>query len=140
MGKDKKAKQPLGNQISETPQTGWGLDRKLIALSFLDSTQREHDGRMIPKYLEVSREMDIPESTLRHWWLKRDEIKRLADTTIAEYPKATAVRLAGHMNMILEELERRGYKDVSARDLGTFFDKFASKFFKRKKSIQLFTP
>ena len=62
--------------ILSTRNGKYRIDEKHLALMFLGGIQQEKDGRMIPKYAGVSRMLQIPEATLRHWWKDRREIEK----------------------------------------------------------------
>ncbi|MDY0174938.1 MAG: hypothetical protein RBR62_07085, partial [Bacteroidales bacterium] len=85
----------------------YDLAAKLKALAFLDASQRELDGVLVPQFLENSRELGIPESTLRFWWKKRMEIYRLSEASLTKLPEAVAVRLAFGMLKILDLMDER---------------------------------
>jgi len=107
----------------------YDLAAKLKALAFLDASQRELDGVLVPQFLENSRELGIPESTLRFWWKKRMEIYRLSEASLTKLPEAVAVRLAFGMLKILDLMDERienGH--IATRDLIQYFKESASKF------------
>jgi hypothetical protein len=108
-------------------QDSYSLEIKGMAVSFLDAIQRDFNGEMIPHYAKVSEYLNIPETTLKGWYAKRDEISSMASINLVELPKATILMLNTEALRIVQELKERGYSNISTRDLTNLFATYVTK-------------
>jgi hypothetical protein len=58
------------------------IDQQHFALMFLEVFQRESPmtGDLIPMYAHVARMLDIPKTTLKQWWKRKEEIQAQQST------------------------------------------------------------
>ena len=58
------------------------IDQQHFALMFLEVFQREHPttGDLVPMYAHVSSMLDIPKTTLKQWWSRKEEIQAQQST------------------------------------------------------------
>lgn len=128
--KSKEVRFPTGEDtrlIQGNEEAGYQLDEKMLALAFLDASQRVFNTVLTPEYSKTSKMLDIPESTLRNWWGQKDALDKLANTCMEEFPKIAALRLNTEAVKIITELARRGYRNVSTRDLTNLLSQVTSK-------------
>ena len=58
------------------------IDQQHFALMFLEVFQRESpvSGELVPMYAHISRMLDIPKTTLKQWWKRKEEIQAQQST------------------------------------------------------------
>ena len=58
------------------------IDQQHFALMFLEVFQRESpvNGELVPMYAHISRMLDIPKTTLKQWWKRKEEIQSQQST------------------------------------------------------------
>ena len=115
--------------IIEKPTVGdYAIGDKILALGFLDSTQREFNGEMVPEYSKTSQLLIIPESTLRNWWKQQASIYTLGQLALRELPNALSIKLIGSAFKVIAALEKKGYNTMGARDLNSLLNTYITKF------------
>jgi len=62
------------------------IDQQHFALMFLEVFQRESpvSGELVPMYAHISRMLDIPKSTLKQWWKRKEEIQSQQSTMMTK--------------------------------------------------------
>ena len=62
------------------------IDQQHFALMFLEGFQRESpvSGELVPMYAHISRMLDIPKSTLKQWWKRKEEIQSQQSTMMTK--------------------------------------------------------
>ena len=58
------------------------IDQQHFALMFLEVFRRESpvSGELVPMYAHISRMLDIPKTTLKQWWKRKEEIQAQQST------------------------------------------------------------
>jgi len=62
------------------------IDQQHFVLMFLEVFQRESpvSGELVPMYAHISRMLDIPKSTLKQWWKRKEEIQSQQSTMMTK--------------------------------------------------------
>ena len=62
------------------------IDQQHFALMFLEVFQRESpvSGELVPMYAHISRMLDIPKTTLKQWWKRKEEIQSQQSTMMTK--------------------------------------------------------
>lgn len=115
------------NLIPERDDQNYTVTEKIIAISFLDASRRQYGDELVPSYAENSRLLNVPESTLRHWWRNREEIHGLSEALVEDLPRAAVFELSVGIMKILRALDIKGYENMSTRDLTGLLNTYISK-------------
>ncbi len=91
------------------------IDEKLLAIAFLDASQREFDGVMVPTYSKISDLLGIPESNLRYYYQHKDIIEQQASVILNDLPRSVAMKISIELLHLIHSLEGT-YDDMSNRD------------------------
>lgn len=120
------------NKASAMEGNRYRIDFKILAIHFLDASQRDLGGVMIPQYSLVGRMLGVDEINCRKWWSNKDEILR-QESMLTDHVESM---LRVKFNMVLiraaTELENRlidqGKSDnMSNRDLINLIDRITNK-------------
>lgn len=93
----------------------YSIDDKVLAIVFMNAFQREHDGKMIPKYEYVSKLFGYPRNTIKHWWKHRKELQKQQSLVLNKGFEVIQVRL---MSSLMRMTETMGKLDFD-KLLGT---------------------
>lgn len=99
------------------------LADKVATITMLEGESRVRNGEMTPRYTNVSQFLEIPASTLRKWYAKKDQIRKLAEERGAVFSPFIAQKLQEHSVMIIAEIERRGISSFSNAQLVNYLGK-----------------
>ena len=91
------------------------IDEKLLAIAFLESTQREFDGVMTPQYSQVSELLGMPPTNLKYYWKNKTIIEQQAKVILDDLPRSVAMKISIELLHLIHSLEGT-YDDMSNRD------------------------
>ena len=101
----------------KTEKIEYDLPSKLFAIHCLHNDQRIFDNELMPQYTKWSQVLDVPVSTLRSWWKKREVLSKLQEERAATFSSVLAAKLEDQAIRIFSEIERRGLKKISTNAL-----------------------
>ena len=103
------------------------VEKKILAISFLEAYQRYYNGEWLPNFSEVEEILGIPRATLHSWWKNREQILRLNSTVLDTLPGIVATKLAIETLRLVESLAEKGYKGMQDRDKINLLNTFTTK-------------
>jgi len=100
------------------------LSDKAIALMFMEySVVQSEDGEFLPRFNLCSQALSIPERTLRGWWEKKDEIRKIVGHTVDNLPTIISTKLKFLSVQVLDEISRRTLADFNNKELLMLLEK-----------------
>lgn len=103
------------------------VEKKILAISFLEAYQRYYNGEWLPNFSEVEDILGIPRATLHSWWKNREQILRLNSTVLDTLPGIVATKLAIETLRLVESLASKGYDGMQDRDKINLLNTFTTK-------------
>lgn len=97
------------------------LDTKVLAILFMEGTQKQVDDEMIPAYSVVGRMMGLDPRTLSKWWKQRKEIVAQSDTMTQRLEKYTLLQLSIIVHKLTNQMMNLNLNDVKPKDLTVMF-------------------
>jgi hypothetical protein len=97
------------------------LDTKVLAILFMEGTQKQVDDIMIPAYTTVGRMMGLDPKTLSNWWKNRKDIVAQSDTMTQRLEKYTLLQLSIIVHKLTNQMMNLKLDDVKPKDLTNMF-------------------
>lgn len=95
----------------------YSLPDQLFAITCLESDQRVYAGELTPQYTKWSQVLTVPVTTLRNWYEKKKDLRKLAKAREVGFSSLLAAKLEDQAIRVFQELERRGLKKLSGSQL-----------------------
>jgi len=80
------------------------IDDKVLAIIFMSAFQKEHNGKMIPKYSYVSKLFGYPRNSVKHWWNQRKELQKQQSLVLNKGFEVIQVRLMSSLMRMTESM------------------------------------
>jgi len=92
------------------------MDDKILAIMFLEASQREYEGKFIPNYRKTGETLQIPHHTLMDWWKKKDYLLKQANDLTDKLSNYMIIKMSMECLRILESFGREDYINAKMKD------------------------
>jgi hypothetical protein len=97
------------------------LDTKVLAILFMEGTQKQVDDEMVPSYSVVGRMMGLDPKLLSRWWKQRKDIVAQSDTMTQRLEKYTMLQLSIIVHKLTNQMMHLNLNDIKPKDLTVMF-------------------
>ena len=123
MGKKKNDEQELVDPNStsysliEPDSSGrYSIGDKLLAITFLEASQRSFNGELVPTFEKISQLLEVPATTLRDWWSSKDAISKQADSAVVAMNQAASIKMTGEALKIINSFSKTDWEKVGIKN------------------------
>jgi len=94
----------------------YSLGDKLLAITFLETSQRARNGELVPTYEKISQLLEVPATTLQGWWSNKDAITKQADSAVGAMNQAASIGMITEAVKILNSFRKTDWEKVGIKN------------------------